>query len=187
MGSYSTSNGDVNDSATVTGNFDFGYGFPKDQDGDFTTILDKVLTRISGNVGTITSLSDINPGNNYNFDPFVSVYSPGIARYNRRDLVLKNLFENNYINKKKYDGEYKYKQFKKAIEIYKNLYPALVRNKMFYDSIINGQNMLKEAVIEYNDYITDPQYAFSSLFNNNNEIIYFEIKLQEFIIKFNKN
>ena len=82
------SNGDVNDSATVTGNFDFGYGFPKDQDGDFTTILDKVLTRISGNVGTITSLSDINPGNNYNFDPFVSVYSPGIARYNRRDLVL---------------------------------------------------------------------------------------------------
>ena len=56
-----------------------------------------------------------------------------------------------------------------AIEIYKNLYPALVRNKMFYDSIINGQNMLKEAVIEYNDYITDPQYAYSSLFNNNNE------------------
>ena len=56
-----------------------------------------------------------------------------------------------------------------AIEIYKNLYPALVRNKMFYDSIINGQNMLKEAVIEYNDYIIDPQYAYSSLFNNNNE------------------
>ena len=82
------SNGDVNDSATVTGNFDFGYGFPKDQDGDYTTILDKVLTRISGNVGTISSFSDINPGNNYNFDPFVSVYSPGIARYNRRDLVL---------------------------------------------------------------------------------------------------
>jgi hypothetical protein len=82
------SNGDVNDSATVTGNFDFGYGFPKDQDGDYTTILDKVLTRISGNVGTISSFSDINPGNNYNFDPFVSVYSPGIARYNRKDLVL---------------------------------------------------------------------------------------------------
>jgi len=74
--------------ATVTGNFDFGYGFPKDQDGDYTTILDKVLTRISGNVGTISSFSQINPGNNYNFDPFVSVYTPGIAKYNRRDIVV---------------------------------------------------------------------------------------------------
>ena len=81
-------NGDLNDSATVVGNFDFGYGFPKNQDGDFTTILDSVLTRISGNVGTITSLSDINPGNNYSHDPFVSVYTPGIAKYNRRDIVV---------------------------------------------------------------------------------------------------
>jgi hypothetical protein len=77
-----------NETANVTSNFDFGYGFPKDQDGDFTTILDKVLTRISGNVGTISSFSDINPGNNYNFDPFVSVYTPGIAKYNRRDIIV---------------------------------------------------------------------------------------------------
>ena len=56
-----------------------------------------------------------------------------------------------------------------SMEIYEKLYPALVRNKMFYDTIINGQNMLKEAVIEYNDYITDPQYAYSSIFNNDNE------------------
>ena len=74
--------------ANVEGVFDFGYGFPKDQDGDFTTILDKVFTRISGNVGTISSLSDINPGNNYSHDPFVSVYTPGIAKYNRKDLVV---------------------------------------------------------------------------------------------------
>ena len=81
-------NGSVNDSANVTSNFDFGYGFPKDQDGDFTTILDKVLTRISGNVGTISSFSDINPGNNFNFDPFVSVYTPGIAKYDRKDIIV---------------------------------------------------------------------------------------------------
>lgn len=74
--------------ANVEGVFDFGYGFPKDQDGDFTTILDKVFTRISGNVGTISSFSDINPGNNYSHDPFVSVYTPGIAKYNRKDLVI---------------------------------------------------------------------------------------------------
>ena len=52
----------------VTGNFDYGYGFPKDPNGDFTTIIDNVLTRFTGTVGTVVSLSDINPGNNYNFN-----------------------------------------------------------------------------------------------------------------------
>ncbi len=78
----------ANETASIVSNFDFGYGFPKDQDGDYTTILDKVFTRISGTVGTISSITDINPGNNYSFDPFVSIYTPGIAKYNRRDLVL---------------------------------------------------------------------------------------------------
>ena len=80
-----STSGDV---ASVTGNFDFGYGFPKDEDGDFTTILDNVLSRISGNVGTITSLSNINPGNNYSHDPFISVYSPSIAKFDKRDIIL---------------------------------------------------------------------------------------------------
>ena len=72
----------------VTGNFDYGYGFPKDPNGDFTTIIDNVLSRFSGTIGTIASLSNINPGNNYNFDPFTAVYTKGIAKYNRRDIVV---------------------------------------------------------------------------------------------------
>jgi len=69
-----------------------------------------------------------------------------------------------------------------AIEIYKKLYPALVRNKMFYDSIINGQNMLKDAVIEYNDYITNPEYAlYSSMYKKLNEK-----NLAEFRAKINR-
>ena len=78
----------------VTGNFDFGYGFPKDPDGDYTTILDNVLTRYSGTIGTIATLKEINPGNNYNFDPFVSVYTKGIANYDRRDIIV-NLIDKN--------------------------------------------------------------------------------------------
>jgi len=74
--------------ANVTPIFNFGYGFPKSKDGDFNNILDTVLSKLSGNVGTISSLSSINPGNNYNFDPFVSVYTPSIAKFDRRDLVL---------------------------------------------------------------------------------------------------
>ena len=74
--------------ANVTPIFNFGYGFPKSKDGDFNNILDTVLNKLSGNVGTISSLSSINPGNNYNFDPFTSVYTPSIAKFDRRDLVL---------------------------------------------------------------------------------------------------
>jgi len=74
--------------ANVTGNFDYGYGLPKDINGDYTTILDNVLTRFSGTVGTIATLQKINPGSNYNFDPFVSVYTKGIAKYNRRDIIV---------------------------------------------------------------------------------------------------
>ena len=80
------SGGDGN--LVVVGNFDYGYGFPKDPNGDYTTILDNVLTRFSGTVGTIASLSDVNPGNNYNFDPFTAVYTKGIAKYNRKDIVV---------------------------------------------------------------------------------------------------
>ena len=36
----------------------------------------------------IRDRASINPGNNYNFDPFVSVYSPSIAKFDRRDVVL---------------------------------------------------------------------------------------------------
>ena len=74
--------------ANVSGNFDFGYGFPKDDNGDFTTILDNVLTRFSGNIGTIAAFSEINPGNNYNFDPFVLTRTDGIAKFDRKDFII---------------------------------------------------------------------------------------------------
>ena len=74
--------------AVLTANVDFGYGFTKDPNGDFDTIIDNVLTRFSGNIGSVATITDINPGNNYNFDPFVSVYTQGIAKFDRRDIVV---------------------------------------------------------------------------------------------------
>jgi len=74
--------------AVLTANVDFGYGFPKDPNGDVDTIIDNVLTRYQGNIGSVATITDINPGNNYNFDPFVSVYTQGIAKFDRRDLVV---------------------------------------------------------------------------------------------------
>ena len=91
-GYFSTSpltyQGSGGSSAVLDPRFDFGYGFPKDDNGDFTTILDNVLTRFSGNVGTIAAFSEINPGNNYNFDPFLLVRTQGIANFDRRDIIV---------------------------------------------------------------------------------------------------
>ena len=84
-GTIATSGGS---GAVLNANVDFGYGFPKSPQLGFEAVLDDVLTRFSGNIGTITSLTDINPGNNYNFDPFVSVYTKGIAKFDRRDVVV---------------------------------------------------------------------------------------------------
>ena len=85
VGTIATSGGS---SGVLTANVDFGYGFPKDPNGDVDTIIDNVLTRFSGNIGSVATITDINPGNNYNFDPFVSVYTAGIAKFDRRDIVV---------------------------------------------------------------------------------------------------
>ena len=85
VGTIATSGGA---DAVLTANVDFGYGFPKDPNGDVDTIIDNVLTRFQGNIGSVATITDINPGNNYNFDPFVSVYTQGIAKFDRRDLVV---------------------------------------------------------------------------------------------------
>tara|TARA_R100000951_G_scaffold91218_1_gene79550 strand:+ start:7281 stop:10721 length:3441 start_codon:yes stop_codon:yes gene_type:complete len=83
----------------ITANFDFGYGLPKDTNGDYTSVLDTVLTKFSGNLGTITALTEINPGNNYNLDPFVKVRTAGVAGFDRRDVKL-NLIPPGEVNGK---------------------------------------------------------------------------------------
>ena len=92
-GFYSNSTANLSNMAggsnlSVTGNFDYGYGFPKSSHGDYETVLDSVLTRYQGEIGTIASLAKINPGNNYNFDPFTAVFTKGVAGYDRRDIVV---------------------------------------------------------------------------------------------------
>ena len=77
-----------NASATVTVLGDFGYGFPKTPNGDAETYLDDLWTSEEFTIGTIASLSNINPGKNYNADPFVRVYNSFIAGFGRSDFVL---------------------------------------------------------------------------------------------------
>lgn len=74
--------------ANINPNFDYGYGFPKDRHGDLNTILDNMLSSNTFVIGSINSLSGINPGENYNLAPLTFAFNPYIAGFNRRDLIL---------------------------------------------------------------------------------------------------
>lgn len=66
----------------------YGYGFPKQPQGDYQTPIEDMLTIGEFTIGSITSLTSINPGSNYNTDPFINVYNRYIAGFNRGDYRL---------------------------------------------------------------------------------------------------
>jgi len=72
--------------ANVTINMDFGYGFPILPDGDENTPIADLLTSATIEIGSIATLTRINPGTDYNLDPFVRARQNDIAAYDRRDF-----------------------------------------------------------------------------------------------------
>ena len=74
--------------ANVELNMLFGYGFPKAPYANLDTLIDDALTFDQFVIGTISTLTRINPGSNYNTDPFVSVYNGYIAAFDRKNFVI---------------------------------------------------------------------------------------------------
>lgn len=65
-----------------------GYGFVKYPGASInTTILDAIRYN-SMTIGTISALTSINPGTDYNVDPFVLVHEPDVAGYKRKDFII---------------------------------------------------------------------------------------------------
>ena len=64
------------------------YGFPQYPTGNSSTLINLALSRGSYQLGTIASLTNINPGSGYNINPFVLVRDVAIAGFNRRNLHL---------------------------------------------------------------------------------------------------
>jgi len=75
--------------ATLCINMTFGYGFPKNPAGGFTNLIGDLLTFDNFLIGSIGTLTKINPGSNYNADPFIHVVNPYIASYGRSDFYIK--------------------------------------------------------------------------------------------------
>ncbi|NDG29050.1 hypothetical protein EB118_02990 [bacterium] len=65
-----------------------GYGFPKHAAADLNTVLLSALTFESKQIGRVTSLNLINPGQDYNIDPFVLIYEKPVASFMRKDFLF---------------------------------------------------------------------------------------------------
>ena len=64
------------------------YGFPEDPNLGLDNVIADALDSNTVTIGTIQSLSAINPSSNYNREPFVLIRNDLIASYNRKNIVL---------------------------------------------------------------------------------------------------
>lgn len=66
----------------------YAYGFPKSAQGNSSSIIWSCLAFDSFELGTIGTLSSINPGADYNIDPYVLVKQPFISSLNYHDYNI---------------------------------------------------------------------------------------------------
>jgi len=64
------------------------YGFPKNPQGDAKNTIFSCLTFNKFTIGTMGSLSGIDPGSGYNVDPYVLAHQPYISAFDRKDFVI---------------------------------------------------------------------------------------------------
>lgn len=67
---------------------DPGYGFVKNINGDYFSVIDTCLRKQTSNVGTIASLTNVDPGSNNTASPFVRIVNYDIAGFGRRNFTL---------------------------------------------------------------------------------------------------
>ena len=66
----------------------YGFGFMKNPSADDGIPISDILTSDNFILGSIATLTKINPGNDYNADPFVRVYNQYVSAYGRGDFIL---------------------------------------------------------------------------------------------------
>lgn len=64
------------------------FGFPKNPEGNYLDNLYSCLTFGRFEIGIIGSLNQINPGEDYNVNPFVLTHQPYISGFDRKDFVI---------------------------------------------------------------------------------------------------
>jgi hypothetical protein len=65
------------------------FGFPKNPQGDVKDTIYSCLSFDRFEIGVISSLSGVDPGADYNIDPYALAYEKNIAAFNRKDFLIK--------------------------------------------------------------------------------------------------
>lgn len=66
----------------------YGYGFSRNPQGNLTSTIGSMLSFDSFTIGSISTLTGINPGENYNADPYVLARQPYVSAFNRKDYII---------------------------------------------------------------------------------------------------
>lgn len=66
----------------------FSLGFKKAPYGDLTYRLIDLFTYETLTIGSISSLTNLDPGSEYNADPFIDAVEGRVASYNKKDIIL---------------------------------------------------------------------------------------------------
>jgi hypothetical protein len=64
------------------------FGFPKNPQGDSKNTIFSCLSFNKFTIGTIGSLSGVDPGSGYNVDPYVLAHQPYISAFDRKDFII---------------------------------------------------------------------------------------------------
>lgn len=75
-----------------------GYGFPHLPSGNINSIIGNCLNTTSTSIGTIGGIQTLNPGNNYNVQPFILIREPRTT--NEKDYLL-TVDNSNFLNNEK--------------------------------------------------------------------------------------
>lgn len=66
----------------------FSFGFPKYPDGNINSVIFSTLQYEPFTLGSIATLADLNPGENYSTDPKNITYQPYLATENSKDYII---------------------------------------------------------------------------------------------------
>lgn len=64
------------------------FGFPKNPQGDAKNTIFSCLSFNKFTIGTMGSLSGVDPGSGYNADPYVLAHQPYISAFDRKDFII---------------------------------------------------------------------------------------------------
>jgi hypothetical protein len=137
------------------------FGFPKNPQGDIKDIIYSCLNFGRFEIGTIGNLSGINPGTEYNQDPYVLAYQPYISAFDRNDfLITITSATSNFVIGEKINQtlpNLSYYDLKVASDVYSNVYSAV-------NKTINSQS----DVVTDNSSVIVPSYQIA--FNPNTSV-----------------